>query len=108
MGDGRTGRAIGGDLDRRGFLRGAAGWPLFPVAQGLASAQEPGTPGRATGDRDSPGLISRQRHPDNLESPFSALDTGRLLTPTDQFYVRTHFEAPDLEANTWRLSVEGE
>lgn len=48
-----------------------------------------------------------QKNPDNLEFPFSTLDTGRLLTPADKFYVRTHFEVPELDAKNWRLKVEG-
>src|SRR5205807_2961645 len=47
----------------------------------------------------------RQKGPDNLEFPFAALDT--FLTPNEQFYVRTHFEVPELDARTWRLKVEG-
>jgi DMSO/TMAO reductase YedYZ molybdopterin-dependent catalytic subunit len=50
-------------------------------------------------------MISRQKNPDNLEFPFPTLE--RFLTPNELFYVRTHFEVPDLEARTWRLSVEG-
>ncbi|MBX6315301.1 MAG: sulfite oxidase [Isosphaeraceae bacterium] len=53
-------------------------------------------------------MISRQKAPENLEFPFSALDTRRLLTPNEQFYVRTHFEAPEIEAKSWKLAVEGE
>lgn len=29
------------------------------------------------------------------------------LTPTDAFYVRNHFDVPELEAASWRLRVEG-
>ena len=53
-------------------------------------------------------LIVRQRAPDNLEFPFSTLNTDCLLTPNEQFFVRTHFEVPALDARTWRLSVQGE
>ncbi len=51
-----------------------------------------------------PGLISRQTDPDNLESPFSALD-GRI-TPNESFYVRSHFPVPEIDARCWRLQVE--
>ena len=51
------------------------------------------------------GLIIREREPVNLESPFDQLDG--LLTPTSLFYVRSHFHAPALESNTYRLSVGG-
>lgn len=52
-----------------------------------------------------PGLIVRQVSPDNLESPFDALDA--VVTPTEQFYVRSHFAVPALTAADFRLRVEG-
>lgn len=52
-----------------------------------------------------PALITRQRDPDNLESHFSALDG--VLTPNESFYVRSHFEAPAIDAAAWRLRIEG-
>jgi len=64
--------------------------------------------GADDGDRRPTGMIGRQRSPENLEFPFSTLDTGRILTPNDSFYVRTHFEVPGVEAKTWRLGIEGE
>ena len=50
-------------------------------------------------------MISRQRNPDNLEFPFHSLDS--FLTPNELFYVRTHFDVPELDAKTWKLKVEG-
>jgi DMSO/TMAO reductase YedYZ molybdopterin-dependent catalytic subunit len=50
-------------------------------------------------------LIARQRNPDNLEFPFSTLDS--FLTPNEKFYIRNHFDQPKLEAGPWRLKVEG-
>jgi len=55
--------------------------------------------------RSFPALITRQTAPDNLEFPFPSLDS--FLTPNEQFFVRTHFEVPDLDASRWRLKVEG-
>jgi DMSO/TMAO reductase YedYZ molybdopterin-dependent catalytic subunit len=52
-----------------------------------------------------PGLIARQKNPDNLESPFPALNS--FLTPTHLFYVRSHFAVPELDAGSWRLKIEG-
>jgi DMSO/TMAO reductase YedYZ molybdopterin-dependent catalytic subunit len=52
------------------------------------------------------GLIVREEEPLNLEMPFSSLD--RFITPVEQFYVRCHFPIPKIEAETWRLQVEGE
>ena len=53
-----------------------------------------------------PDMIVLQRGPDNLESPFSALDG--FLTPAERFYVRSHFEVPRIDPSSWRVSIEGE
>ncbi len=92
-------------IDRRAFLGGLA---LGAAAQagGLVLAEEPKTAKRPGKARPFPGVITRQKKPDNLEFPFPTLDS--FLTPNEQFYVRTHFEVPQLEAKTWRLKVEGE
>ncbi len=50
-------------------------------------------------------LIPRQHDPENLESPSSVFDS--YLTPDDLFYVRNHFEVPELDVRAWRLRVEG-
>lgn len=94
-------------VNRRTFLLGAAGAvPLFTNSLGaplLAAAPEPG--GRLGQEGHAAGLISRQRNPDNLEFPFSTLNT--FLTPNEQFYVRTHFGVPELLTKGWKLTVEG-
>jgi DMSO/TMAO reductase YedYZ molybdopterin-dependent catalytic subunit len=83
------------------------GLPLaYAGGKSVLGTSGDGSPNRS--DRGPSGLIGRQRDPDNLEFPFSTLDTDRFLTPNEQFYVRTHFEVPKLEAKTWRLTVEGE
>jgi DMSO/TMAO reductase YedYZ molybdopterin-dependent catalytic subunit len=51
------------------------------------------------------GLIVREREPVNLESPFEELN--ELLTPNDLFYVRSHFAAPQIEADGFELRVGG-
>jgi len=38
--------------------------------------------------------------------PFEELNG--FITPTESFYVRTHFPVPKIERNKWRLRVEGE
>ncbi len=89
-------------MDRRDFLRAAAvGLPLTALmheegAQGQTPAQE---------SRRLPGMIIREKMPENLEFPFYTLD--KPLTPNDRFYVRSHFAVPTLDATTWRLKVEG-
>jgi DMSO/TMAO reductase YedYZ molybdopterin-dependent catalytic subunit len=87
-------RMLEGDLDRRGFLRGAAAM-LAALRVSPAWGQSP----------DAGELIPRQKEPINLEFPFAKLDS--FLTPNDRFYVRNHFPIPKLEADTWRLKVEG-
>jgi hypothetical protein len=51
------------------------------------------------------GLIIRQKEPTNLEMPFDQVDT--YLTPTELFYIRSHFRAPKLDAADYRLSIDG-
>jgi DMSO/TMAO reductase YedYZ molybdopterin-dependent catalytic subunit len=53
----------------------------------------------------SGNLVTRQDKPENLESPCSIFDS--FLTPNNLFYVRNHFEAPELDPATWSLKVEG-
>src|SRR5437667_2274312 len=52
------------------------------------------------------GKIVRSEDPLNLEMPFQKLDG--FITPTEAFYVRTHFPIPKIDKNKWRLRVEGE
>jgi DMSO/TMAO reductase YedYZ molybdopterin-dependent catalytic subunit len=51
------------------------------------------------------GLIIREKEPENLEFPFSALNTS--VVPNEQFFVRSHFSVPSVNLKTWRLKVEG-
>ena len=53
-----------------------------------------------------PGLIVREREPENLEFPFFALSSA--TTPTEQFFVRSHFPVPKIDLQAWRLKVEGQ
>jgi DMSO/TMAO reductase YedYZ molybdopterin-dependent catalytic subunit len=54
---------------------------------------------------DQPGLVVRQKAPLNLEFQFAFLSDW--LTPCDQFFVRSHFSAPELNEAEWRLGIEG-
>ncbi|MBV9634272.1 MAG: sulfite oxidase [Methylobacteriaceae bacterium] len=54
---------------------------------------------------EHPGLVVRQKSPLNLECQFAALSDW--LTPTDQFFVRSHFPSPELDAAEWKLRVGG-
>jgi len=51
------------------------------------------------------GLIMRQREPTNLETPMDRIDS--FLTPTELFYIRSHFTAPTVELSSYRLHVDG-
>jgi DMSO/TMAO reductase YedYZ molybdopterin-dependent catalytic subunit len=50
--------------------------------------------------------IVRGENPLNLEMPFETLDD--FITPTESFYVRTHFPIPAIDRDAWWLRVEGE
>jgi DMSO/TMAO reductase YedYZ molybdopterin-dependent catalytic subunit len=78
-------------IDRRRFLAATAAAPLA----GLLRAEPPA----------SPGLIERVHSPQNLEANFAALTD--FITPTELFYVRNHFNVPRLDADKWRLRIEG-
>ena len=51
------------------------------------------------------GLIIRQQDPKNLETPFDQIDS--FLTPTELFYIRSHFPAPKLDLASYRLRIDG-
>ncbi|MFN4259879.1 MAG: sulfite oxidase [Gemmataceae bacterium] len=91
-------------INRRAFLGGMAAATL-PLVPGATGGELLGQQSMDQGERLVPALIIRQRNPNNLEFPFSTLN--RFLTPNDLFFVRTHFEVPELDAQTWRLKVEG-
>src|SRR5437764_11586906 len=51
------------------------------------------------------GLIIRQKEPKNLEAPFDRLDS--YLTPTELFYIRSHFPIPTLDRASYSLRIDG-
>ena len=55
--------------------------------------------------RASAGLIIQQKEPRNLEAPFDRLDS--YITPTELFYIRSHFPTPKLDRASYRLRVDG-
>jgi DMSO/TMAO reductase YedYZ molybdopterin-dependent catalytic subunit len=52
------------------------------------------------------GLVVRRAHPLNCETSLPALIGGTVM-PNASFYVRNHFQIPDLNPAEWRLSVGG-
>src|SRR5256886_12469568 len=53
----------------------------------------------------SAGLIIRQKEPKNLEAPFDRIDS--YLTPTELFYIRSHFPTPNLDRASYQLHIDG-
>ena len=53
----------------------------------------------------SAGLIIRQKEPANLETPLDQVDS--YLTPTELFYIRSHFPAPRLDPDSYQLRIDG-
>jgi DMSO/TMAO reductase YedYZ molybdopterin-dependent catalytic subunit len=88
-------------LNRRAFLRGTAAVTL-PL---LSAVGVPIGPMRSRAEDSFPGLILREKEPENLEFPFTMLDT--FIVPNERFYIRNHFPVPKLDIKKWRLRVEG-
>jgi DMSO/TMAO reductase YedYZ molybdopterin-dependent catalytic subunit len=59
----------------------------------------------AAGSGSFPGLVVRDKEPENLEFPFAALNS--FVTENEQFFVRSHFPVPKLDPQSWRLKIEG-
>src|SRR5947208_8448848 len=51
------------------------------------------------------GLTIRQKEPKNLEAPFDRIDS--YLTPTELFYIRSHFRIPTLDRASYSLRIDG-
>ncbi|MEW6304807.1 MAG: sulfite oxidase [Verrucomicrobiota bacterium] len=69
------------------------------------SSSTPTPPSVAQPPQPFTGLIVRDKEPENLEFPFSSLNS--FITPTEQFFVRSHFPVPKVEVKTWRLKIDG-
>ncbi len=84
-------------MDRRQFLKtsavgaGAAAWWLH--APTLAWAKGGGE------------LIQLSERPLNYESVRASFTTR--LTPLDRFYLRNHFDVPEVDPKAWRLQIHG-
>src|SRR5213075_152755 len=50
------------------------------------------------------GLVVHRAHPLNCETSIPAL-LGGVVMPNAHFYVRNHFQIPDLALDTWRPRV---
>lgn len=86
-------------MDRREWLK-LASVAAVPLAARRAGAQAiPPAPA-------FPGMTVRMTEPRNLEYPFAELKD--FQTPTEQFYVRSHFALPKIDVANFKLTVEGE
>jgi DMSO/TMAO reductase YedYZ molybdopterin-dependent catalytic subunit len=98
-------------MNRRRFVLRAAGAVgcslLLPHARLNASELPAGA--RASELLDAlPGkrpLIKRTFRPPNYETPVALF--AEPLTPNDAFYVRWHMGVPDVDAEAWRLRIDG-
>ena len=86
-------------MDRREWLKLASVAAVPLVARRAAAQGVPAAPA-------FPGMTVRMTEPRNVEFPFAELKG--FQTPTEQFYVRSHFAVPKLDAGTFKLTVEGE
>ena len=79
-------------FNRRDFLRGAAAvtLPLLRAPGLLINAMS-----SPTDVSSFPGLIVREKEPENLEFPFVSLD--RFILGNERFYIRNHFPIPKLD-----------
>lgn len=57
-------------------------------------------------ERPSIDLVTREEEPFNAGTPIEAL--AEPVTPNRIFYVRNHFDVPELDPEAWRLEVGGE
>jgi anti-anti-sigma factor len=52
------------------------------------------------------GMVVHRAHPLNCETSLPAL-IGGVVMPNTRFYVRNHFEIPNLDPLSWRLNIVG-
>ena len=79
-----------------------------PTAEGLpvgesSTVQEPE---EAYQQAFEAGMVVHRAHPLNCETSIPALIGGAVM-PNQRFYVRNHFQIPQLDASSWRLNVVG-
>jgi sulfite oxidase len=51
-------------------------------------------------------LIQMSAYPLNLETPLELL--GEYITPTDLFFVRSHWNTSPVDTSAWRLAIDGQ
>jgi DMSO/TMAO reductase YedYZ molybdopterin-dependent catalytic subunit len=76
---------------------------------GIIHPTDPATaldPEAACQDAIEAGLVVHRAHPLNCETAIPAL-VGGVIMPNARFYVRNHFQIPNLDPDEYRLSVRG-
>jgi molybdopterin-dependent oxidoreductase-like protein protein len=58
-----------------------------------------------TAQYSSAGLIIRPKEPKNLKAPFDRIDS--YPTPTELFYIRSHFPTPHLDRTYYQSRIDG-
>jgi DMSO/TMAO reductase YedYZ molybdopterin-dependent catalytic subunit len=84
-------------MNRREMLKAIPAVAVAPMAASAADAPVAG---------DTPGLTVRMSMPENLESDFSQATT--FITPTEQFFVRSHFAVPAIAESNFQLELTGQ
>jgi DMSO/TMAO reductase YedYZ molybdopterin-dependent catalytic subunit len=87
----------------------AWGFDAVNLAGGMCAWTAAGLPvvvDRNDAEQNTEGLVVHGEHPLNCETSIPAL-IGGVVMPNARFYVRNHFETPELDANDWRLDVGG-
>ena len=56
-------------------------------------------------DKTAPDMIVKSTRPEDLEMPLAGF--ADYITPPERFFVRTHVYVPTVNANDWKLKVEG-
>jgi DMSO/TMAO reductase YedYZ molybdopterin-dependent catalytic subunit len=84
---------------------GSADWPQQEMMMANATKQYIGRESEEVSHALSVGLIIRQKEPHNLEMPFDQVRS--FLTPTELFYIRSHFAIPTLELASYQLRIDG-
>src|SRR6266852_794929 len=89
---------------KRGRIVAAGGSPSTPL--GVEGALTALDPEEACQQAIDAGMVVHRADPLNCENSIPAL-IGGVVMPNARFYVRNHFQIPNVDPSTWRLNVVG-
>jgi len=89
---------------KRGRIVAAGGSPSAPP--GVKGALTALDPEEACQQAIDEGMVVHRAHPLNCETSIPAL-IGGVVMPNARFYVRNHFQIPNVDQSIWRLNVGG-